>query len=253
MKDKKDKVCEKEDSVFKVLAKKPTAEYVSKRKVGNTELSYISWADAWTALMTVYPDATYEVIKDVDTNLPYFGSDIGFMVETKITVNSISRNMMLPVLDNKNKAMKKQAYTYTTNYGEKTVDSATMFDINTAIMRCLVKNIAIFGFGINVYKGEDLPLNDNDFMSKSELVTKNRIDTAIKVVRAAFENPGDKELQIRLVKARKWAIDNEIVQVLDEIIKQEEAVEKEELEGHKAPVSEIEVKETTVESNKQGE
>jgi hypothetical protein len=33
--------------------------------------------------MTVYPDATYEVIKDVDTNLPYFGSDIGFMVETK--------------------------------------------------------------------------------------------------------------------------------------------------------------------------
>jgi hypothetical protein len=30
----------------------------------------------------------------------------------------ISRNMMLPVLDNKNKAMKKQAYTYKTNYGE---------------------------------------------------------------------------------------------------------------------------------------
>jgi hypothetical protein len=82
------------DSVFKVLAKKPTAKYVSKRKVGNTDLSYISWADAWTALMTVYPDATYEVIKDVDTNLPYFGSDIGFMVETKITVNSISRNMI---------------------------------------------------------------------------------------------------------------------------------------------------------------
>jgi hypothetical protein len=46
----------------------------------------ISWADAWTALMTVYPEATYEVVKDIDTNLPYFGSDIGFMVETKITI-----------------------------------------------------------------------------------------------------------------------------------------------------------------------
>jgi hypothetical protein len=49
---------------------------------------------------------------------------------------------MLPVMDNKNKAMKKQAYTYQTSYGEKTVEAATMFDINTAIMRCLVKNIA---------------------------------------------------------------------------------------------------------------
>ena len=94
MKDKKDKVCEKESSVFEILAKKPTAKFVSKRKSGNNSFSYISWADAWTALMTSYPDATYEVIKDVDTNLPYFGSDIGFMVETKITVNSISRNMM---------------------------------------------------------------------------------------------------------------------------------------------------------------
>jgi hypothetical protein len=106
--------------------------------------------------------------------------------------------MMLPVLDNKNKAMKKQAYTYKTNYGEKTVDSATMFDINTAIMRCLVKNIAIFGFGINVYKGEDLPLSEKDFMSEADLVTKGLREKAINVVRAAFENPGDKGLQIRL-------------------------------------------------------
>jgi len=151
--------------------------------------------------------------------------------------------MMLPVLDNKNKAMKKQAYTYTTNYGEKTVDSATMFDINTSIMRCLVKNIALFGFGINVYKGEDLPLSEKDFMSEADLVTKGLREKAINVVRAAFENPGDKALQIRLEDARKWAVKNEIVEVLDEITKQKEAVEKEELEGQKIPISEVEVKE----------
>jgi hypothetical protein len=51
-------------------------------------------------------------------------------------------------------------------------------------MRCLVKNIAIFGFGINVYKGEDLPLSEKDFMSKSELVTKRLREKAINVVRA---------------------------------------------------------------------
>ena len=32
-----------------------------------------------------------------------------------------------------------------------------MFDINTAIMRCLVKNLAMFGLGLYIYAGEDLP------------------------------------------------------------------------------------------------
>jgi hypothetical protein len=51
-------------------------------------------------------------------------------------------------------------------------------------------------------------------MSKSELVTKKRIDEAINVTRAAFENPGNKGLQTRLEGARKWAEDNKIIQVL---------------------------------------
>ena len=39
----------------------------------------------------------------------------------------------------------------------KTVEPATMFDINTTIMRCLVKNLAMFGLGLYIYAGEDLP------------------------------------------------------------------------------------------------
>jgi hypothetical protein len=35
-----------------------------------------------------------------------------------------------------------------------------MFDINTAIMRCLVKNLAMFGLGLYIYAGEDLPEED---------------------------------------------------------------------------------------------
>ena len=34
---------------------------------------------------------------------------------------------------------------------------ASMFDVNKAIMRCLVKNLAMFGLGLYVYAGEDLP------------------------------------------------------------------------------------------------
>ena len=31
-----------------------------------------------------------------------------------------------------------------------------MFDINKALMRCLVKNLAVFGLGISLYIGDDL-------------------------------------------------------------------------------------------------
>ena len=32
-----------------------------------------------------------------------------------------------------------------------------MFDINKTIMRCLTKNLAMFGLGLYIYAGEDLP------------------------------------------------------------------------------------------------
>jgi hypothetical protein len=53
--------------------------------------------------------------------------------------------------------MLKKSYTYTTRYGDKSVEAATTFDINKTIMRCLVKNLAMFGLGIYIYAGEDLP------------------------------------------------------------------------------------------------
>jgi hypothetical protein len=53
--------------------------------------------------------------------------------------------------------MKNAPYSYTTRYGEKTVEAASMFDINKTLMRCLVKNLAMFGMGIYIYAGEDLP------------------------------------------------------------------------------------------------
>jgi hypothetical protein len=65
--------------------------------------------------------------------------------------------MWLPVMDGKNKSMKKTAYSYSTRFGDKQVDAATTFDINKTIMRCLVKNLAMFGLGIYIYAGEDLP------------------------------------------------------------------------------------------------
>jgi hypothetical protein len=60
-------------------------------------------------------------------------------------------------MDGANQAMKAHAYEYSTRYGVKTVDAATMFDINKTLMRCLTKNLAMFGLGHYIYAGEDLP------------------------------------------------------------------------------------------------
>jgi NH3-dependent NAD+ synthetase len=83
------------------------------------------------------------------------------MCHTTVTIEGETLEMWLPVMDGANKSMKKQSYTYSTKYGDKTVDAATTFDINKTIMRCLVKNLAMFGLGIYIYAGEDLPENDN--------------------------------------------------------------------------------------------
>lgn len=123
-------------------------------------LTYLSWAWAWAEFKKVCPEAIYEVKKF--NNLPYvYDENTGYMVYTSITVGDLTHEMWLPVMDSSNKAMKAHDYKYITKqYGkdvEKTCYAATMFDINKTIMRCLTKNMAMFGLGLYIYAGEDLP------------------------------------------------------------------------------------------------
>lgn len=124
-------------------------------KKGN--LTYLSWAWAWQEFKRAYPNATYEVVK-FENGLPYtYDEKTGYMCFTKVTVGDLTHEMWLPVMDGANKAMKADPYTYTTKFGEKTCDAADMFDVNKTIMRCLTKNLAMFGLGLYIYAGEDLP------------------------------------------------------------------------------------------------
>lgn len=144
-------MCKKED--FEKLYTLDVSKQVEKKD----NLSYLSWAYAWREFKRVYPDAEYTVKKG-ENGRCYFGDeDVGYMVYTTVTAGNLTYEMWLPVMDSKNKTMKLKPYKYSTKYGQKDVAGISMFDINKTVMRCLVKNLAMFGLGLYIYAGEDLP------------------------------------------------------------------------------------------------
>lgn len=158
--------------LFKELVQINVNDYVEQKN----GLNYLSWASAVQEICLRHNEEfDYEIEKFGESKLPYVYDDgVGFMVFTKITLFGKTREMWLPVMDNANQAMLKEPYTYKVkkyewnaetrkkeflgNYDEKNVEKATMFDINKTIMRCLVKNLAMFGLGLYIYAGEDLPI-----------------------------------------------------------------------------------------------
>ena len=148
--------------------------------------TYLSWALAWEEVLKVYPNATYKIIKN-ENGLPYFADETGAICFTEVTIEGITHEMWLPVMDGANKAMKKESYTYKTKFGEKSVEAYTMFDINKTVMRCLVKNLAMFGLGLYIYAGEDLPnaleeVKIDKVEIKKELTEEEKKEKAIKLI-----------------------------------------------------------------------
>ena len=158
--------------LFRELVQVNVNDYVEQKN----GLNYLSWANAIQEICKRHNEQfEYEIEKFGEKKLPYVYDDgVGFMVFTNITMFGQKREMWLPVMDNNNNAMLKEPYTYKVkkyeynpetgrkefigNYEEKLVGKATMFDINKTIMSCLVKNLAMFGLGMYIYAGEDLPI-----------------------------------------------------------------------------------------------
>ena len=163
------------ENVFEKLSK----INVNDKTENKNGLTYLSWAWAWQEFKKIYPEATY-TIKRNEQGLPFiFDENLGYMVFTEVKVGDLVHEMWLPVMDNANKSMKDKSYTYQVkeyNYGkptgnmiEKTVEAATMFDLNKTIMRCLTKNLAMFGLGLYIYAGEDLPEETEKPITKTNL------------------------------------------------------------------------------------
>lgn len=104
-------------------------------------LNYLSWAKAYRMLIERDPSATYEVLRNEDGFVwEQFGT---FMVRTKIYAFGKVKEMWLSVMDNAHNPVK--------------LEKLTSNLISNSIMRCLTKNIAMFGIGLKLYEKEDIP------------------------------------------------------------------------------------------------
>ena len=102
-------------------------------------LTYLSWAWAWAEALKADPKVNFKVeMFDGTPLMPIGGS---FMVWVTVTMFDKPVTCMLPVLD----------------YRNKPIPTPNSFDVNTSIMRCLVKAIAMHGLGMYIYAGEDTP------------------------------------------------------------------------------------------------
>ena len=136
------------------VAKNPTAKEiwntlsqinVNKHTEEKGGLTYLSWAWAWTMMMDHYPDliVTWHGMKDesgVTRDITTYPGGTA-SVSCDVTIGDVRRDMWLPVMDYKNKAIVNP-------------DSRAISD---AKQRCLTKCFGIFGLGCYLYAGSDLP------------------------------------------------------------------------------------------------
>jgi hypothetical protein len=102
-------------------------------------LTYLSWAWAWREALKADQSATFDV--QTFEGKPYMDVNGTGMVWVTVTMFGQPRTCMLPVMDYKNKP----------------ILNPDAFAVNTAIMRCMTKALALHGLGIYIYSGDDLP------------------------------------------------------------------------------------------------
>ena len=118
-------------------------------------LSYLSWATAYKLAMDKDPAMNYEIVQDND-GMPFFSRGDVHIVKTKVTMFGETKEMFLPIMDNKHNAVAKP----------------NSRQVNDNIMRCLAKNIAMFGIGLPLYVGEDLAQFKDDKKKGDEVERK---------------------------------------------------------------------------------
>jgi len=121
-----------QSSVWHALSQVDVSEHIEKKG----GMSYLSWSWAWSEVKKRYPLTKWDPTIPDETH-----PDGTVTVWTSVTIEGETQLMFLPVMDHRNKA----------------IANPDAMAINKARMRCLVKNLALYGLGMYIYAGEDLP------------------------------------------------------------------------------------------------
>jgi hypothetical protein len=179
-------------SIWATLSQVDVSDRIEKKQ----NLSFLSWAWAWGTLMEHYPQAEYTFQEPAEAR-----NDGSVMVYCTVTIDGLSRQMWLPVMDFKNQA----------------ISNPDCVQVNKAKMRCLVKCLAMFGLGHYIYAGEDLPNAEADKAAELERKQKNvleekiDVDTLDKIISLIKETDSDEKVFLDYFKVEKIA-DMNVVQ-----------------------------------------
>lgn len=162
---------------FGELYRLPIADDV---KQNYNKCTYLPWANAYQMAVELDPEFTFVVLPE---EIVQYGEEVVetyvvkeftdkykkesiekqvtrtytptyVMCNTEVTFFGVTKKMFLPVMDGKFNAV---------------VNPSTR-DIGDARMRCLVKNLALYGLGLHLYKGEDVP-KDESIVEKYDVVS----------------------------------------------------------------------------------
>ena len=137
--------------IWDTLSLIDVSEYTEKKM----NLTYLSWARAVMLVSNVY-EMKYNFC-DID-GLPYrLLPDGSAEVITEVTIGKHKRQMALPIMDYKNNPVKD-------------IDAR---QLNDNRMRCLVKNLAMFGLGMSVFAQWDNHLPSEEKDKKPEVKDKH--------------------------------------------------------------------------------
>ena len=152
------------------------------------QLMYIPWGVAYNILQAKYPGSYFEfhIFDGLDYRKYPDGSGEVVCTVTVLTTTgkspiALQRTMWLPIYD----------------YNHKSISNPSSDDVNTAKMRCFVKCLSLFGFGLNLFMG-DMDTTAADIAESATFSLKDvasSLDTTEPVLREFFESVSGAKFQ----------------------------------------------------------
>lgn len=169
------------DDIFKKLSAIDVSKYTAKKM----SLTYLTWSQAWQFVLENYPNAIYQ-FEDFG-GVPYLQYPDGSAeVRVKVVIESHERHMWLPCMDNKNNA----------------INQPNSRQTNDSKMRCLVKCLAMFGLGLDVYGAkESIDLEPESVGDVDDALPGPEKDVPLVISKAQL-----KALE-RKIESSNWSVD----------------------------------------------